>query len=108
MLSVFVKSERLNSIASVRSQTAGVGVMGVMGNKGGAAIRFRLNDTTICMVAAHLAAHRDNIAGRNADFANILLKTRFSIVRVGNGDGVVRARLAPFRSPLIVPAVLLG
>ena len=37
-------------------------------NKGGAAIRFKLMDSTICFVCSHLAAHRENVAGRNADF----------------------------------------
>lgn len=40
----------------------------MMGNKGGAAIRFRLLDSTVCFVCSHLAAHRENVAGRNADF----------------------------------------
>ena len=53
--------------------------MGMMGNKGGATIRMQLHDTTICFVAAHLAAHRDNVAGRNADFANIIQKTQFEL-----------------------------
>lgn len=39
-----------------------------MGNKGGAAIRFKLMDSTLCFVCSHLAAHRENVAGRNADF----------------------------------------
>lgn len=51
--------------------------MGMMGNKGGAAIRLKFHDTAICIVAAHLAAHRDNVAGRNADFANILQRVQF-------------------------------
>ena len=40
----------------------------MMGNKGGAAIRMKLMDSTVCFVCSHLAAHRENVAGRNADF----------------------------------------
>lgn len=44
------------------------GLLGMMGNKGGAAIRFKLLDSSVCFVCSHLAAHRENVAGRNADF----------------------------------------
>lgn len=77
MVCIYAKVEHINYIKRVQSQTAGVGVMGMMGNKGGAAIRLKCYDTTICLVAAHLAAHRDNVAGRNADFANILQRIQF-------------------------------
>lgn len=40
-------------------------------------IRFQLYKSTFCFVCAHLAAHRENVAGRNADFANIIAKTEF-------------------------------
>ena len=40
----------------------------MMGNKGGAAIRMKILDSTVCFVCSHLAAHRENVAGRNADF----------------------------------------
>ena len=74
---IYAKEEHISHIKRVQSQTAGVGVMGMMGNKGGAAIRLKFHDTTMCLVAAHLAAHRDNVAGRNADFANILQRVQF-------------------------------
>lgn len=77
MVCIYAKEEHVPHIKRVQSQTAGVGVMGMMGNKGGAAIRLKFHDTTMCLVAAHLAAHRDNVAGRNADFANILQRVQF-------------------------------
>jgi len=77
MLCVIAKDIHVPFIKRVQSQTAGVGVMGIMGNKGGSAIRFKFKETTLCVVAAHLAAHRDNVAGRNADFANILHRVNF-------------------------------
>ncbi|ETV82631.1 hypothetical protein, variant [Aphanomyces astaci] len=36
-----------------------------------------LYDSTIVFVCSHLAAHTHNVAGRNADFANILAKIEF-------------------------------
>lgn len=77
MLCVFAKEAHVPYMTRVQGQTAGVGVLGLMGNKGGVSIRFKFHDTTICCVSAHLAAHRDNVAGRNADFANILQRVQF-------------------------------
>lgn len=77
MVCVIAREDHIPHIKRIQSQSAGVGVMNMMGNKGGAAIRFKFHETTICVVAAHLAAHRDNVAGRNADFANIIQRVQF-------------------------------
>jgi hypothetical protein len=34
--------------------------------------------STLCFVCAHLAAHRGNVSGRNADFRSIVMKTLFT------------------------------
>jgi len=85
LLCVFVKASHKHRVKHVHSDSVGVGVMGMMGNKGGVAIRLQFYDSTICIVNSHLAAHRDNVAGRNADFQNIYSKTIFTI-----GDEAVR------------------
>ncbi|EQC25891.1 hypothetical protein SDRG_16263 [Saprolegnia diclina VS20] len=77
LLIVFVKREHVPFVSDVMGATAGVGIMGVMGNKGGVAVRLRLYDSTLCFVCSHLAAHTHNVSGRNADFANILHKIEF-------------------------------
>jgi inositol polyphosphate 5-phosphatase INPP5B/F len=84
LLCVLVKDTALPHVRDVRGATAGVGVMGVMGNKGGVSIRLTLYDSSICIVCSHLAAHRENVAGRNGDFQSILEKTVFP----PTGDGV--------------------
>ena len=61
LLSVFVKKEHFSHVKDVMLDSAGVGVMGVGGNKGGVAIRFGLYDSTVCIVNAHLAAHKNNV-----------------------------------------------
>jgi hypothetical protein len=38
---------------------------------------MKVYDSTLCFVSAHLAAHTHNVAGRNADFSNILAKMEF-------------------------------
>jgi phosphatidylinositol-bisphosphatase len=65
LLFVYVKEKICNHVKDVRCTTAGVGVMGMMGNKGGVSVHFYLYDTSICCTCAHLAAHRENVAGIN-------------------------------------------
>uniref|UniRef100_A0AAV1UP92 Rho-GAP domain-containing protein n=1 Tax=Peronospora matthiolae TaxID=2874970 RepID=A0AAV1UP92_9STRA len=77
LLLVFVRADHYEHVQDVKGATAGVGIMGVMGNKGGAAVRLRLYSSTLCFVCAHLAAHRENVAGRNADYLSILSKVDF-------------------------------
>ncbi|KAL7487148.1 hypothetical protein ACHAW6_012748 [Cyclotella cf. meneghiniana] len=85
LICVFVKAPHKPRVKHVHTSSVGVGVMGVMGNKGGASIRLQFYDSTLCFVCTHLAAHRENVAGRNADFANVFNKTSFEI-----GDEAVK------------------
>lgn len=73
----FVKARFRQHVADVQDAEAPVGIMGVMGNKGGVSLRLRIFDSTFCFVCAHLAAHRGAVAQRNADFASIMAKTEF-------------------------------
>jgi inositol polyphosphate 5-phosphatase INPP5B/F len=74
---VFVKAKHKPFVSDIQDATAAVGVMGLMGNKGGAAVRLRVYDSSLCFVCAHLAAHQNAVAERNADFANIMAKIEF-------------------------------
>ncbi|CEG48449.1 domain-containing protein [Plasmopara halstedii] len=77
LLLVFVRTDHWDHVKEIKGATAGVGIMGMMGNKGGAAVRLKFYSSTLCFVCAHLAAHRENVAGRNADYLNILSKIQF-------------------------------
>ena len=79
LLCVFIKAPHKQRVKSVHTDSVGVGVMGMMGNKGGVSVRLQFYDSTICFVNTHLAAHRENIAGRNADYENIYTKLRYDI-----------------------------
>jgi phosphatidylinositol-bisphosphatase len=79
LVCVFVKAAHQDRVRYVNSGQVGVGVMGMMGNKGGVSIRLQFYDSTVCFVCCHLAAHRENVTGRNADFANVFNKTTFEI-----------------------------
>lgn len=79
LICVFVKSVHAPRVKYVNATSVGVGVMGMMGNKGGVSIRMQFYDSSLCFVCSHLAAHRENVTGRNADFANVSQKTVFEI-----------------------------
>ncbi|KAL3664867.1 hypothetical protein V7S43_010045 [Phytophthora oleae] len=89
LLLVFVRTDHWDHVKEIKGATAGVGIMGVMGNKGGAAVRLRFYSSTLCFVCAHLAAHRENVSGRNADYLNILSKVQFED-NVDNGAAAVQ------------------
>ena len=77
LLCVFARDSIAPDIYDVRFCTAGVGIMGFAGNKGGVSIRMNIHQTSFCFVCSHLAAHRENVKGRNEDFHNIIEKTKF-------------------------------
>uniref|UniRef100_A0A7S2VYZ6 Rho-GAP domain-containing protein n=1 Tax=Eucampia antarctica TaxID=49252 RepID=A0A7S2VYZ6_9STRA len=85
LLCVYVKAQHRQRVKYIIGTTVSVGLMGMMGNKGAVSIRLQFYDSTICIVNAHLAAHRENTAGRNADFHNIIQKLRYDI-----GDEAVK------------------
>jgi len=85
LICLFVKVQHRHRCKAIASDSVGVGVMGMMGNKGGVSVRLQFYDSNICFICSHLAAHRENVSGRNADFLNVLQKTSFEI-----GEDVVR------------------
>lgn len=54
---------------TIGSVTAGM--LGLMGNKGGVGVRFRVHDSSVCFVSSHLAAHRENVRARNDNFVKV-------------------------------------
>ncbi len=76
-LLIYVARRHVPYVRGVLSKTAGVGLMGMMGNKGACAVRMKYYDSTLCFISSHLAAHRGNVQGRNADYAHILDKVAF-------------------------------
>ncbi|KAK0530467.1 Inositol-1,4,5-trisphosphate 5-phosphatase 1 [Tilletia horrida] len=70
-LLVLVKTNLLHNVRQVESATKKTGLRGMSGNKGGVAIRFKLFDSTLCFVTAHLAAGQGNVDQRNDDYRTI-------------------------------------
>ena len=52
----------------------------MMGNKGGVGIRMNINDSSICFICVHMAAHREKVSERNSEFHRILNELSFPLV----------------------------
>ena len=50
------------------ASSVATGLLGMMGNKGGVGIRFEVNNSSLCFICCHLAAHREKVSARNADY----------------------------------------
>lgn len=74
---VFAISDILDDIKSVQTAQIGVGILGYIGNKGAVAIRFKINEATLCFVCTHLAAHQNEIEKRNRHFRLIMNNLKF-------------------------------
>lgn len=76
-LVLFVKTHHLQDISELSLDSAGVGIMGMMGNKGAVAIRLRFRDSYLTFVNSHLAADSNQVERRNQDFQDICRRIGF-------------------------------
>ncbi|KAG2379469.1 hypothetical protein C9374_006586 [Naegleria lovaniensis] len=74
---VLVKESLANEVTEIRNCAEGVGIMGMMGNKGGVGVRFKIFDSTFCFITAHLAPHMGAVERRNQNFHDICKKADF-------------------------------
>ncbi|KAJ2354907.1 Inositol-1,4,5-trisphosphate 5-phosphatase 1, partial [Coemansia sp. RSA 2618] len=65
---------RIHNVQMVKHKT---GLAGMAGNKGSVAMHMMFDDTSICIVSAHLAAGTSNFNERNNDYHTIRTGTRF-------------------------------
>jgi phosphatidylinositol-bisphosphatase len=77
LLCIYVKQQHMSSVTNVDADSVGTGILGMMGNKGGCAIRFNFYDTSLCFVTSHLAAHMRDTARRNQDHQEIIRRISF-------------------------------
>ncbi|KAK2608721.1 hypothetical protein QQS21_002710 [Conoideocrella luteorostrata] len=93
---VFVKSTIRDRIRNLNAAEVKRGMGGLHGNKGAVAIRFRVDDTSLCFINCHLAAGQSQANSRHNDIAAILEANLFPTERdpdirldtfTGGGDG---------------------
>ncbi|XP_023179530.1 type II inositol 1,4,5-trisphosphate 5-phosphatase isoform X2 [Drosophila hydei] len=77
MLIIIVRKQLRQHIVRCRVNSVARGVFKTLGNKGGVAVSFQLNEANICFVNSHLAAHMGNVAERNDDYKAIDMSMRF-------------------------------
>jgi len=81
------KFPTVEAVATARIPTGAVG--GRLGNKGACAIRLRIDCTDVCVVGAHLSAHRSDVEARNADYDTIVTRDCFRRDRFGSVSGML-------------------
>ncbi|KHN95633.1 Inositol polyphosphate-related phosphatase [Metarhizium album ARSEF 1941] len=69
---VFVKSTIRDRIRNLNAAEVKRGMGGLHGNKGAIAVRFRVDDTSLCFINCHLAAGQSQANSRHNDIAAIL------------------------------------
>ncbi|KAG0249594.1 hypothetical protein DFQ27_009915, partial [Actinomortierella ambigua] len=68
-------------IREVATHSAGCGIMNVLANKGGVAIRIRYKDSHLCFIGSHLAADTSQLERRNQDYQELCRKLSFPVVK---------------------------
>ncbi|KAJ7092810.1 DNase I-like protein [Mycena belliarum] len=104
LMLVLVKTTMRAAFTDVRTCAAGTGIMGLMGNKGGTAVRLVFTPptekadaqpnagTVLTFVNAHLAAFDEMVERRNADFHELVRRLRFTFSDAGAGAGAPPAK----------------
>ncbi|GAB0134408.1 hypothetical protein EsDP_00002782 [Epichloe bromicola] len=78
---VFVKSSLRDRVRNLHAAEVKRGMGGLHGNKGAVAVRFKVDDTSLCFVNCHLAAGQSQANSRHNDIAAILEANLFPTER---------------------------
>ncbi|KAF9119900.1 hypothetical protein BGW39_011838 [Mortierella sp. 14UC] len=77
LIVMYAAVDQTQYIKEVTAHSAGVGIMNVLGNKGGVSIRIRYKDSYLCFVGTHLAADTTQVDRRNQDYQEICRRLAF-------------------------------
>jgi phosphatidylinositol-bisphosphatase len=84
LILVYGKKNLCNMISDVQCDSQGCGIMGMMGNKGGVAVRMKVLNSVFCFVNSHLAAHVNEVERRRQDYSEISRRLQFSSSTIPN------------------------
>ena len=79
MIIVMVRGEHIPHIGKISLASASCGIMGIVGNKGAVAVRFKIYNDYVCFINCHLAAHLNQVLRRNQDFADLHKRLLFPL-----------------------------
>ncbi|KAJ3161478.1 hypothetical protein HDU86_007260 [Geranomyces michiganensis] len=79
LIVLYVQETEKQHVREISAEYLGTGLLGMMGNKGAAAIRFRFYDSYFCFVNAHLAADASMVDRRNQDYQEICRRVTFPL-----------------------------
>lgn len=77
MLTIAIKKSLRSSISKCYTSMVGTGTL-KFGNKGAVGVSFQINETFICFLNSHLAAHVQEFERRNEDHDEILRRMSFN------------------------------
>lgn len=79
LLVIYVRQDYVDLVTEVTTESIGSGILGMIGNKGAVAVRFRFKDSYLTFVNCHLAADKSMVSRRNQDYQTISKKLGFDI-----------------------------
>lgn len=80
-LVVLSKTEHISKITNIEQGSKATGFMNMLGNKGGLGISFKFQETSLCFIGTHLAAHEERLNQRNQNILEIVQN-----LKLGNPD----------------------
>lgn len=79
LLYIFVLKEIIMRTRDFETESVKTGFGGLLANKGGVSLRFKLNGNSFCITNSHLAAHQEHLKQRIDDYHSILKGTKFLV-----------------------------
>ncbi|TPX59296.1 hypothetical protein SpCBS45565_g07773 [Spizellomyces sp. 'palustris'] len=79
LIVLYIDERERDKVKEISAEYLGTGLLGMMGNKGATAIRFRYYDSYFCFVNSHLAADASMVERRNQDYQEICRRIVFNL-----------------------------
>ena len=87
-LFIYIRPSLISRLREFDSASVKTGLMGTAANKGGIAMRFKIDDSTFVFVTAHFAAGQSVVDDRNRDYWTITGNVKFNNMRILDHDNI--------------------